>query len=88
MALITKQLLAKPVKMWEGEAAVIPVGLHGAVPSTGCPRAWLWAWVGRKAASGDGRCCQRATHGHESCNDLQQERDALALLILVIKVEG
>lgn len=50
MALITKQLLAKPVKMWEGEAAVIPVGLHGAVPSTGCPRAWLWAWVGLIAA--------------------------------------
>lgn len=46
-----------------------------------------WSESCWKAASGDGRCCQRATHGHESCNDLQQERDALALLILVIKVE-
>lgn len=57
MALITKQLLAKPVKMREGEAAVIAVGLHGAVPSTEHPRAWLWACIGLsgscwKAASG------------------------------------
>lgn len=50
MALITKQLLAKPVKMREGEAAVIAVGLHGAVPSIGCPRARLWACVGLGAA--------------------------------------
>lgn len=37
MALITKQLLAKPVKMREGEAAVIAVGLHGAVPVQSTP---------------------------------------------------